>query len=150
MQACEVCEIQKQNDAKYLLFENDDWAFVLRPDNQKYIGMSVVSLKTHVPVVSQLTNEQWLSFAEMTRWAEERLSNAFSPTHYNWMCLMNNGAADGVTHVHWHCVPRYDKPVEFEGVEFIDPEWPKAFYPMNEARTVSSDILDKIAQKIKQ
>lgn len=147
---CEVCEVQKQNDPDLILFENDDWVIVLRPDDQLYLGKSVVSLKEHRPTLSDLSDEQWLSFAECSRWLETHMNEAFQPTHFNWQCLMNLGVAHGVTHVHWHCVPRYDREVEFAGETFVDADWPKAVQMMGEKRQVSREVLHEIAEMVRR
>lgn len=149
MVGCEVCELQSKNDPQLILFENDDWVVVLRADDQQYLGKSVVSCKHHISHVADIPDSVWQSFAECARWYEQQLNAVFAPANYNWQCLMNLGAAVGVTHVHWHATPRYDKQVEFGGIIFNDWRWPKSARPMQDHRALNSEAVYMIAEKIR-
>lgn len=123
---CENCD-HLNNEAYAILFENSDWRIVLRQDDQEYLGKVVVTLKTHKSLLSDLTANEWLQFEQAVQWYETAVRHAFSPTHFNWVCLMNNAAGRREeTHVHFHVTPRYDKPVEFFGEMFIDARWPQS------------------------
>jgi len=147
---CEVCALNTHNDPELILFENTDWVIVLRGDDQQYLGKSVVSCKHHMPHVADMTDELWQTFAECTRWYERRVGRAFEPANYNWQCLMNLGAAVGVTHVHWHATPRYDTPVTFKETIFRDQRWPKSARPMEDHREVELSLAYAIAKKIRE
>ena len=149
MAECEVCELQKKNDPRLILFENDDWVVVLRTDDQQYVGKSVVSCKHHIAHVADISDEVWQNFAECTRWYERQLDAVFEPANYNWQCLMNLGAAAGATHVHWHATPRYDTLVEFAGETFRDWRWPKSARPMEDHRLLDVSIVYQIADAIR-
>lgn len=146
---CEVCELQKQNEPELILFENESWVSVLRPDDQEYLGKSIVSCKQHVATLGELSLKQWDDYAEHVQFLERHISQAFSPTHFNWQCLMNLGAAEGITHVHWHCIPRYEALVEFAGETFTDQRWPKSVRTMQDHRSVGSGVLRQIATTIR-
>ena len=41
---------------------------------------------------------------------------------------MNDSARDGQeAHVHWHMVPRYDRPVTLNGHMYTDDAWPRQY-----------------------
>lgn len=149
MMQCEVCHIQQLNMPEMILYENENWTVVLRDDDQEYLGKSVVSLKGHTATISQLSDQQWLAFADASRWLEQHIMAAFQPTHFNWQCLMNLGAAEGVTHVHWHCTPRYREPVVLADETFVDQRWPKSCRSVLR-RPVEPKLAIQIANKIKE
>lgn len=123
---CENCKHLK-NESYCILFENSDWRIVLREDDQEYLGKAVVTLKSHKPRLSDLTNDEWLNFKEIVQWYETAMSRAFVPTHFNWACLMNNAAGrSDETHVHFHVTPRYRQPIELFGQIFTDSRWPQS------------------------
>ncbi len=120
---------------------------MLREDDQEYLGKAVADLKRHAQRVSEVTAEEWVTFGELARWYETRVSNAFAPTHYNWQCLMNLGAAAGETHVHWHVTPRYNRPVQFGDNTYTDQRWPKSCQSV-ERRPVDAATAQAIADAI--
>lgn len=51
--------------------------------------------------------------------------------------------------VHWHFRPRYDKPVVFEGVEFVDLNFAH-HYDRENKRFLEEDFEQKIISDLKQ
>lgn len=146
MAVCEICRYLAEGSSP-VLYENDDWKLLLREDDQEYLGKAVVDLKRHASRVSDIKPEEWVTFGEVTRWYEERVSKLFTPTHYNWQCLMNLGAAEGDTRVHWHATPRYNQPVEFGGETYRDQCWPQSCSSV-ERRPVDDETAGAIASAI--
>lgn len=148
MYDCEICPIlATRNDGKDVqVAETQYWRAVLDSD-QRFLGKMFVTLREHKPTLSQLNDDEWRDLHRLITNLEEAVGMAFSPTHINWSCLMNNAiVAEQPTHVHWHFHPRYKTSVEFAGEVFLDTE----LYPPKERTThaVSPKILHTIAAAI--
>jgi len=144
---CEVCVILPETVP---LFETNKWTISLSPD-QGYLGRCYVTLKEHKANMSELTNEEWLEFANIVKKLESGIRGAFGATIFNWGCLMNNAfqVSPSFPHVHWHLRPRYQKTVNFEGVEFVDPLF-GYHYDREQSNKVSENILNSIRHKIQE
>ena len=145
MTDCAICPIlaSRNNGEDVIVFETTHWRVVLA-DDQRTLGRCFVTLREHAHSVSELTTEQWRDLHEVMQRLEVNLERAFSPSHVNWSCLMNDAIVTGQpTHVHWHLHPRYRAPVEFAGEVFHDTE----LYAPKErtAHPVSRDVLLQIA-----
>ncbi len=107
------------------MYENDSWRIVLFAASQEYLGKSVLTCKQHVATLHELSDTQWYDLRGAIQWYEQQVCSAFSPTHYNWQCLMNNAAGrHEQTHVQWHVTFRYEQTVEFNSDQFVDSRWP--------------------------
>jgi diadenosine tetraphosphate (Ap4A) HIT family hydrolase len=143
---CEICPIlASHNDGKDVqVFETAYWRVVLDAD-QRVLGKSFVTLLGHKESLGDLSNEEWQDLHNIMKRLEVSAMRAFSPSHFNWSCLMNNAVvASQPTHVHWHMHPRYTQPVEFAGETFYDTE----LFPPKErsVHIVKRDILLQIMQ----
>jgi len=119
------CEyFDKIKDHKYgeLLSETGHWLIILAPD-QRNLGTCVVALKRDETELSGLSADEWADLACVVRGLEFAVKKAFSATMFNWGCLMNSSYLEDPPspHLHWHFIPRYQKPVEFHGKTFEDP-----------------------------
>ncbi len=124
---CDICHGEEIYGALPTIVESGVWRATLNP-NQQHLGRAFVGLREHKPSLSDLTSEEMLEFRRVVIALEVGLRVAFSPDLFNWMCLMNNAARDGQeTHVHWHLVPRYSRPVVFNGHTYTDDAWPRQF-----------------------
>ena len=89
-------------------------------------------MREHKSTLSELSIEEWAEFAEISRLLEKAVTKSFSPTHFNWICLMNGAfQANQSAHVHWHMIPRYNIAVEFDGNTYVDPSWPGKYEHKN-------------------
>lgn len=146
MTSCAICPILvSRNDGRDVqVFETEYWRVVLDGD-QRVLGKSFVTLLEHKESISDMSREQWQDLRRVIKRLEAGVSRAFSPSHFNWSCLMNNAVVAGQpTHVHWHLHPRYTQPVEFAGETFYDTE----LFPPKERSThvVPHGILLQIVQ----
>lgn len=82
--------------------------------------------------MADLTPEEWLDFAKLSKKIETSFKKAFGATMFNWACLMNNAYQEKnpKPHVHWHLWPRYSKPVVIQGIKFEDKEFGHHYVPM--------------------
>ena len=109
------------------LVDSGIWRVELNP-NQQHLGRTFVGLREHKPDLANLTEEEFLDFRRIVISLEVGVRAAFQADLFNWMCLMNNAKRDNQdTHVHWHVVPRYSAPVEFNGHIYTDDAWPRQY-----------------------
>ncbi|NCU37715.1 HIT family protein [Candidatus Saccharibacteria bacterium] len=118
---CEVCIVLPNNTPVY---ETKSWVVSLNPD-QAYLGRCYVTLKKHKGDLADLTDSEWLEFADIVKTLEAAVRHAFGATLFNWVCLMNNAfqTEHAKPHIHWHFRPRYDHKVTFSGTVFSDPSF---------------------------
>lgn len=142
---CEVCAVLPTNEP---IFETKYWAISLSP-NQGYLGRCYVTLKEHKADMADLTNNEWLEFADIVKRLEGGVRDAFGAKLFNWGCLMNNAfqLTPALPHVHWHVRPRYENSVNFEGEDFVDPMFGQ-HYDREQSKLVSKVVLNCIKGKI--
>ena len=101
--------------------------------------------------MAELTNEEWLDFAQIVKSLEQAIRLAFDARLFNWSCLMNNAFQHNpaTPHVHWHFRPRYDKTVSIDGIDFEDPLFGH-HYDREQSLKVSGETLSHIQAKIKE
>lgn len=112
--------------------------------SQRYLGTCVVALKRQAQNLSDVTDEEWKDFIEILKKMEYSVKNAFNPTLFNWSCFKNKAYRDDEPspEIHWHFHPRYQVKVEFEGVEFEDPDFGYVPKPIN--YTVTDEVMAKM------
>jgi diadenosine tetraphosphate (Ap4A) HIT family hydrolase len=132
------------------LFETDHWNVILI-NEQSYLGRIIVDLKRKTDALSNLTNEEMIDFLEVVKKFEAVLKKTFNATMFNWTCLMNDAYKDESPkpQVHWHCRPRYNHAVEFNGKTFEDPDF-GSHYNRDRKDFISKELLEKIAEEIKK
>ena len=120
-----------------VLKEYDHWAVLFR-DKQVTIGSVIImSKQLDKQSLGDVTPEAWAEFGTVTGNVERWLRTAFGAEKFNYLALMMVDAE-----VHFHVIPRYSKPVRFEGQDFIDPDWPEATKRI--AMELPSDMLKSI------
>ncbi len=136
----------------YVILETNYWRVELA-EKQIYLGRSYVSCKSGRKSLSELTPEEWLDFQEVVKKLEHVFTETFGATMFNWTCLMNDAYKSDPPnpHVHWHFRPRYQKPVEFMGNTFIDPNFAHHYDGSTEsgALSASPDLMAAITTKLK-
>lgn len=129
------------------LQETDCWEVLLNPDQQN-LGKSLLVLKADKASLAELTEREWQEFGAIVKALEKAIAREFSPTHFNWQCLMNNAYeldSSEEPHVHWHVTPRYEQPVEVGEEEFIDENYPRT---NKQPKFIDGALLRQIANKI--
>jgi diadenosine tetraphosphate (Ap4A) HIT family hydrolase len=71
--------------------------------------------------LGDVTPTAWNEFGTVCRNTEDMITAAFGAEKFNYLALMMYDPE-----VHFHVIPRYSKPVSFEGREYTDPDWPNA------------------------
>lgn len=127
LRECDVCNGPEIYGELPTVVESDIWRVELNP-NQQHLGRTFVGLRDHKERLSDLLDTEVLEYQRILRALELGMRAAFGMDLPNWLCLMNNAARDGqVSHVHWHMVPRYSRPVTFNGRTYFDSAWPKQY-----------------------
>ena len=102
-----------------LIYESDYWRWSIRP-LQCTIGAGILSLKRPAETMKELSAEEGADLISMIKVIEKTLMACFNQEIMNYIMLMMVDK-----HVHYHVVPRYSKPVTFNGQIYNDDFWPK-------------------------
>lgn len=131
----------KKNPFYGTLKEFDHWVVLFR-EKQVTIG-SVIIMSKHLDQTSlgALSADAWAEFGAVTQFTESLITHTFGAEKFNYLALMMYDPE-----VHFHVIPRYSKPVEFEGHAFIDLDWPEATKRVG--LTLESDVLRAIEAKM--
>lgn len=109
---CEICERTARftPDSPYFIAELESGYAVLC-DNQFYRGYTIFLAKRCVPELHELPGRERSLFLDEMAVVAEAVYRAFMPRKLNYELLGN-----GVPHLHWHLIPRYDDDPK--------PRWP--------------------------
>ncbi|MDL2246702.1 HIT family protein [Methanobrevibacter sp. OttesenSCG-928-K11] len=142
--------IEKSGFYGDLIFSSEFWEFYLAP-NQTYLGTGVLLLKRHCEGLRYIEKEEWEDFNELVKAIELGLLDTFNITLFNWASASNLTFRDNNDNpkpqVHWHIHPRYENPVTFDGVKFVDENF--GYMPTTESKDISDDIRHKIIETIR-
>ena len=119
-----TCEFSMDGSYGDLITETNYWKIFLAP-SQRYLGTCVVSLKREVGDLKDLQIEEWMEFGKLVKSMELANKKIFNAKLFNWSCLKNSvfRKDNPRPHIHWHFIPRYEHPIIFEGLEFVDPDF---------------------------
>jgi diadenosine tetraphosphate (Ap4A) HIT family hydrolase len=102
-----------------LLHEYRSWVVLLRPA-QPTLGSLVLACKEDATALGAVSSAAYAELATATADLERALRQAFDFRKINYLALMMVDP-----HVHFHVVPRYSEPREFDGARCEDAAWPK-------------------------
>jgi diadenosine tetraphosphate (Ap4A) HIT family hydrolase len=102
-----------------LLHEYRNWVVLLRP-SQPTLGSLVLACKHDATSLGTVPAEAYAELAIATRDLERAVRATLNCQKFNYLALMMVDP-----HVHFHVIPRYPEPREFEGVTYHDAAWPK-------------------------
>jgi len=101
-----------------LIREYDRWVVLLRP-HQATLGALVLACKDEAEAFSDISAAAFGELRQVTGDIEAGLS-AFRPYQkINYLMLMMVDKD-----VHFHVLPRYDAPQDFDGTSYADAGWP--------------------------
>lgn len=111
--------IEKFKIKELLIVKVGCWNISLRPA-QITLGSLVLSLDRPCREMSGLTEDESRDLGQAFKVIQEILTKAFKPDKINYLALMM------VDHqVHFHVIPRYESERPFEGISYVDKDWPK-------------------------
>ena len=94
------------------------WSVLLRPQ-QVTLGSLILGSHSQAEVFSDLSVEAMTELSIIVKHIENSLTHCFKYNKINYLMLMMVDP-----HVHFHVIPRYENPVEFESITSIDAGWP--------------------------
>lgn len=103
-----------------LIREYGHWLALLRPA-QATLGTLVLVAKDEARRFPEIGEGAFKELAQVTRETEAALAQFRPFEKINYLMLMMVDPD-----VHFHVLPRYPGPQEFEGLKFPDPGWPGA------------------------
>jgi diadenosine tetraphosphate (Ap4A) HIT family hydrolase len=110
--------IEKFGYPATLLREFEHWLVLLRPA-QVTLGSLVLAAKSDATAYGELPREAFAEQADVVTAVERGLSDFCRYERINYLMLMMVDP-----HVHFHVIPRYSAPREWNGIEFPDAGWP--------------------------
>jgi diadenosine tetraphosphate (Ap4A) HIT family hydrolase len=122
----------------------DNWDLLLN-EKQSYLGRSVATAlrADAVDMNDMTTDERDELFDKVYKDWDEAVSNLFQYDVPNVSCLAND-----YRHLHWHFVPRYETPRNFEGVQFVDERFGHNYSPTPK-KEVPDEVITKLREAIK-
>lgn len=122
-EGCEFCYPPEEDD-KYILHETKYWRIYFA-NNQNYPGRCIIPLRRHCASLSEITLVEWNDFKKVVDLLESVCKEVLGATNFNWTCLMNGGYAKEPynPHVHFHFIPRFNKPFVSKDAKFIDTKF---------------------------
>lgn len=119
-----------------LIYESHFWSWSLRPV-QSTLGSGILSLKRYAESFSDISLEEGMDLAKISKIVEGRLRKAFNYDKINYLMLMMVDS-----HLHFHIIPRYSTTVEFENIHWADEGWPAL--PVLDTVGVEDVVMSKI------
>jgi diadenosine tetraphosphate (Ap4A) HIT family hydrolase len=101
-----------------LVHEFDHWAVLVRPA-QVTLGSLVLVARSDATAYSDLPPEAFAEQGVAIRRIESALREFSNYERINYLMLMMVDRE-----VHFHVIPRYSKPRQWNGIEFPDAGWP--------------------------
>lgn len=119
--------IRKFGYPSSLLHEYARWVVLLRPA-QPTLGSLVLACKEEATSLGAVSSAAYAEISTAIADLERALRQAFDFRKINYLALMMVDP-----HVHFHVIPRYSEPREFDGVRCEDAAWPR---PPDLSRTI--------------
>jgi diadenosine tetraphosphate (Ap4A) HIT family hydrolase len=129
--------LQKFGYPATLIAELDHWCIVMRPA-QATLGAVVLIAKSEATSIAALPTQAFAELQQATHLIETGLQKFCPFDKINYLALMMVDP-----HVHFHVLPRYVGPKNFDEVRFVDPGWP-ALPDMKFANTHSPETAQKL------
>lgn len=101
-----------------LVADYEHWSVQARP-KQVTLGAMILLSHSSAHSFSALPPEAFAELSQVVRDIETIAAETFGYAKINYLMLMMVDP-----HVHFHVLPRYGAPVEFEGTAYPDPGWP--------------------------
>ncbi len=109
----------QENPFYSVLKEYEYWVVLFR-DRQVTIGSVIIMTKDMAArSLGAISPEAWSEYGTVCADVERWLTEAFGAEKFNYLALMMKDPE-----VHFHVIPRYSRPVVFEGKTYEDVDWP--------------------------
>ena len=137
---CIFCNIKNSEDSTFVK-DFGNWILRINP-YQFLLGVCVLVHKHHKEGLTSLSEQEIVEAYKFLKVTELSLKKSFSPDWFNYLQTNNN-----IRHLHFHIIPRYEKPVTFQGEEFIDTNY--FGMPVESTRKLSDANMQKLISTIK-
>jgi|SRR5436305_1754128 len=111
--------LQKFGYPENLIREYEHWVVLIRPV-QVTLGSVILAAKSDVRSFGALTAEEMAEWPRIVRTFESTIVKHFGAEKFNYLALMMVDP-----NPHFHGIPRYRGPVDFQGRSFTDANFPK-------------------------
>lgn len=120
VEGCEFC-FPPEKDDKFILATTKYWRIYFA-NNQNYPGRCIIPLLRHCESLSDVTPPEMEELHHIIAVIEKIWREELGAVNFNWGCLMNTAYRQHpyIPHVHFHCIPRYDKPFHTSEGDFTD------------------------------
>ena len=135
--------MQKFGYPDTLVHEYGHWVVVARPA-QATLGALVLICKDEAEAFSSISAEAFSELAVVTTDIETSLRSFRPFDKINYLMLMMVDPD-----VHFHVLPRYAGPQEFDGQTYPDPGWP-AVPDLGAAVSPQPEVMAKLVAELKQ
>jgi diadenosine tetraphosphate (Ap4A) HIT family hydrolase len=125
------------------LIETPHWVVLVRPQ-QPTLGALVLACREPVKRLSDVSAEAFLEMKTLVGRIEDGLKVQFAYDKINYLCLMMVDPD-----VHFHVIPRYATPRDFEGVAFADAGWP-AVPSLGQFPALDDAVFDRLIARLRQ
>ncbi|MFK7795386.1 MAG: HIT family protein [Gammaproteobacteria bacterium] len=96
----------------------EHWSVLLRPE-QVTLGSLILASHSHTYAFGDLSELAMQELSTITKDIEASLNNCFNYDKVNYLMLMMVDP-----HVHFHVIPRYSTPREYQTLTIKDEFWP--------------------------
>lgn len=126
-----------------LVREYEHWLVLLRP-TQTTLGSLVLIERSGATRFSEISDGAFQEYGHIVKQIERVLQSLFQYDKINYLMLMMVDPE-----VHFHVIPRYASPREFNEVAFLDSGWP-ALPNLGEANNIPEDLFLELADHVKR
>jgi diadenosine tetraphosphate (Ap4A) HIT family hydrolase len=127
-----------------VLHESPWWRVILNRE-QSLLGKSMVVVRRHAELLSELEPDEWSSLQMVAVQTTNAIRNAFAADLFNYAFLQNVDR-----HIHLHVLPRYGSVREFAGLTFHDDRFGDHYEVPAHPRFVASAELDAVADAVRR
>ena len=110
---------EKFNIEQLTIKKVGSWIISLRPA-QVTLGSLILSLDRACEDIGDLTSKESQELGLAFQVIKDLYMKSFRPDKVNYLLLMMVDKQ-----VHFHVIPRYEKKISFQAIEFEDAFWPK-------------------------
>lgn len=110
---------EKFGTEKFEVLETDHWKLVVR-HKQITLGSCVAILNRQIGEFGELSRDECADLMSVYSNFEKACRIAFGARQFNYLALMMKDP-----HLHFHAIPRYPDPVEFNATTWRDEAYPR-------------------------
>jgi len=133
--------IEKFGYPHSLVHEFEHWLVLLRPA-QVTLGSLVLAAKSDATAFADLPPEAFAELAEVTSAIDKGLAKFVGFERLNYLMLMMVDP-----HVHFHVIPRYSNPRDWNERQFPDAGWP-ALPDLKAPTTLSEEEIQNLTNEV--